>query len=162
MSTAKVAQEGSTQNAGFRIPLRALQFALVVIALCITGYMTYNKFAGQALPCSNTGPVNCEVVENSAWAYILGIPTATWGMAAHLLILAVLVLETRNAFFGTNGVLILFGITLFGVLYHSYLLFYVSIYLLGSLCPWCIAAAICMLLQFIITSIRLRQSTAVA
>ncbi len=137
--------------------LRTLSLLLVVVGLAITGYMTYNKLSGQTLPCTNEGLINCAVVENSAWASVLGVPTATWGLLAHLTIGALLLFDRRIGFLREYGLLALFGLTLFGTLYHSYLL-YVSFTILEALCPWCMAAAAVMLCQLIITGVRLRRS----
>jgi uncharacterized membrane protein len=137
--------------------LWTISLILALVAIGVTGYMTYNKLAGQTLPCTNEGLINCAVVENSAWASILGVPTATWGLMAHLGILSVLLMSLRVPFFQQNGILMLFGIALFGTLYHAYLL-YVSFTILQALCPWCIAAAIIMVCQLIVTGIRLRRS----
>lgn len=142
---------------GMRISLKLVSAILVLIAIGITGYMTWTKIANVPLECTNEGFINCAVVENSAWAYILGIPTATWGLAAHLLIGLVLLLEGRQEFFGRYGAFIIFGIALFGVMYHAYLI-YVSVALLRALCPWCLAAGTVMLIQLIATSLRMRSA----
>jgi uncharacterized membrane protein len=146
---------------GFRISLKLISAILVVIALGITGYMTWAKIANVPLECTNEGFINCAVVENSAWAYIVGVPTATWGMLAHLMIGSVLLLEGRQEFFTRYGVFLIFGIALFAVMYHSYLI-YISVAVLRALCPWCLAAATTMLLQLITTSLRLRNALASA
>ncbi|MCC6615247.1 MAG: vitamin K epoxide reductase family protein [Anaerolineae bacterium] len=137
--------------------LRRISLLLAVVGILITGYMTYNKLSGQVLPCTNEGIVNCSVVENSAWAYVLGVPTATWGLLAHLTILAILLFDQRIAFLRDYSVILLFGIVLFGMLYHTYLI-YVSLTILQAICPWCMAAAAIMLLQLIVTGIRLRRT----
>jgi uncharacterized membrane protein len=151
----------SPDRVGIYKTLRYLSLLVAVIAIGITSYMTYNKLSGQSLPCTNEGLINCSVVESSAYASILGVPTAAWGLAAHLIIAAIVLLDTRVAFLRENSVLLLFGITLFGVLYHSYLL-YVSFSVLRALCPWCIAAAACMLVQLVISGMRLRKAIQIA
>jgi uncharacterized membrane protein len=155
-ATQATSVEAPTRDAKERL-LWTISFILVLIAVAITGYMTYNKLAGQTLPCTNEGYINCAVVESSAWASILGVPTATWGLVAHLGIGAVLLLSLRQSFFQNYGILIVFGIALFGVLYHGYLL-YVSFSVLRAFCTWCVAAAAVMLAQLVVTGIRLRRS----
>ena len=146
---------------GFRISLKLISVILVLIAIGITGYMTWAKIANVPLECNNEGFINCAVVENSAWAYIGVIPTATWGLFAHLMIGSVLLLEGRQNFFTRYGVFMAFGIALFAVMYHSYLI-YISVAVLKALCPWCLAAATTMLLQLITTSLRMRNALAAA
>jgi uncharacterized membrane protein len=157
-STVNVSPQSSDQS-GFRFRVRHLQFVLVFLALLVTGYMTYNKLVDQPLVCAEVGMINCAVVENSAWARVMGIPTAMLGFMAHTIILALLLLEKRVAFFAENGVLMLFGVTVFGSLYHAYLI-YVSFIVLRALCPYCLAAAAIMFVQLIIMSFRLRRSLA--
>ena len=140
-----------------RIPLRLISALLAVVYIAITSYMTWTKIANVPLECNNEGFINCAVVENSAWAYILGIPTSAWGLAAHLTIAAVLLMESRIAFFQRYGVYFIFGIALFSVMYHAYLV-YISINVLRALCPWYLAAATTMTLQLITTSFRLRSA----
>lgn len=139
--------------------LRTLQLLLVVAGLVVTGYMSYNKLAGLPLQCSETGLINCSVVENSAWARVAGIPTAILGFTAHVMLGAVLLLETRVGFFRQYGVLMLFGIALFGVMYHAYLT-YVSLTILKAVCPYCLTAATIMLIQLGVCSVRLKRTLA--
>ena len=160
MSTLDASRMQSTADASLDRRgqlLRSLSLLLVGVGLAVTGYMTYNKLSGQTLPCTNEGLINCAVVENSAWASVLGVPTATWGLLAHLTIGALLLFDRRVGFLREYGLLMLFGLTLFGTLYHSYLI-YVSFSILQALCPWCLAAAAVMLAQLIVTGIRLRRS----
>lgn len=159
-STAEAKRTSAAEPTGYRFTLRHLSLLLVVAGLLITGYMAYNKLAGIPLQCTETGLISCSKVESSAWATILGIPTALLGFIVHLTLGAVILLEPRSAFLKEYGVLILVGITLFGVLYHAYLTFYVSMTVLKALCPYCLAAGAVMLLQFIVSSVRLRRQLA--
>lgn len=156
-STAEVNRTPAAEPTGFRFTLRHLGLLLVVAGLIITGYMTYNKLAGIPLQCTETGLISCSKVESSAWATVMGIPTALLGFIAHLFIGAIILLEPRSAFFKEYGVLLLVGITLFGVLYHAYLTFYVSMTVLKALCPYCLAAGTVMLFQFVVSGVRLRR-----
>ena len=136
--------------------IRTIQLLLVVAGLIVTGYMSYNKLAGLPLTCSETGLINCSVVENSAWARVAGIPTAFLGFMAHVMIGAVLLLETRLGLFRSYGVLMAFGLAVFGVMYHAYLT-YVSFTILKAVCPYCLTAAVIMVFQLVATSIRLKR-----
>ena len=158
LNAAQIDVQISAQDAR-GVLLRRISLLLVVAGVVITGYMTYTKLSGQVLPCTNEGIINCSVVENSAWAYVLGVPTAVWGLLAHLTIGAVLLLDQRIAFLREYSVIMLFGIILFGMLYHTYLI-YVSLSILQAICPWCLAAATIMLMQLIVTGIRLRRTLA--
>ncbi len=136
--------------------IRTIQLLLVVAGLIVTGYMSYNKLAGIPLQCSDDGLINCSVVENSAWSRVAGIPTAFLGFIAHVMLGAVLLLETRVGFFRSYGVLLLFGIAVFGVMYHAYLT-YVSLAILKAVCLYCLTAAVIMIFQLIASSVRLKR-----
>lgn len=155
--TTDIKRSSVGEPAGSRLTLRHLGLLLVVAGLLITGYMTYNKLAGVPLECAETGLMSCSKVESSAWSTVLGVPTALLGFITHLVIGAIILLEPRSTFFKEYGVLMLVGITLFGVLYHAYLTFYVSMIALKAFCPYCLTAAAVMLLQFIVSGVRLRR-----
>lgn len=157
MASTHVQTTPETRAAGSRLTLRGLQYILVIAALLVTGYMTYSKLAGVPLQCADTEYINCSAVEGSVWAEFMGIPTALLGFLAHLAIGAILVLETRQQVFKDYGVMMLFGITLFGVLYHAYLT-YVSATIIKALCPYCLTAFGIMILQLIISSVRLKRT----
>lgn len=136
--------------------LRAIQFLVVIAGLIVTGYMSYNKLANIPLACSETGLINCAVVENSSWSRVAGIPTALLGFIAHVMLGTVLVLEKRLGIFRDHAPLFLFGIALFSVCYHLYLT-YVSFFILKALCPFCLTAALIMIIELVISSIRFRR-----
>ncbi len=141
---------------GSRFTLWHAAIIIEIIALLVTGYLSYVKIANVSAVCVESGLINCEEVQSSAWSTLLGIPIAYLGFAAHVAIFAVLLLQRRVALFKQYGLLLLFGITLFGVIYHAYLI-YTSIAVIKALCPWCIAAALLMLIQLILTLVRLQR-----
>lgn len=143
--------------AGPRFTLRHFSALLIVIGLLITGYMTYNKLVDQPMMCIENSIFNCAKVENSAWAHVGPIPTAMLGLIAHTLLGTVLFLEWRGvSFFKENGSLLMFGMTLFFIFYHSYLI-YISVFVIQALCMWCLAAATTMFIQFFTTVVRMRR-----
>jgi uncharacterized membrane protein len=161
MATRSNTQVQTPPATGVRFRFYHASLLLLVAGLLVTGYMSYAKLAEQPLVCADTGIIDCATVESSAWAYFMGIPTAIWGFSAHVLIGILLLLETRLDFFKQNAPLLLFGVTLFGVIYHSYLI-YISLFVLVAICPWCVTAASIMLGQFIITIARIRVALAAA
>jgi uncharacterized membrane protein len=160
LSTINPTQSTATPAArtGFRISSNTITLALCVIAFFITGYLTYTKWAGVQTECLAGGMFNCEVVLNSAWSSILGIPTSLYGFVAHVIIAGIVLLSMRNVeFFVNNKALLLFGFTLFFAIYHTYLI-YVSFFILRALCPWCLAAATIMYIHLIMSGFRLREA----
>lgn len=139
---------------GYQFKLRHLSFILVAVGLGLAGYLSYGKLFAQQMACVNTGIFNCDLVQKSIYSMFLGVPVAVWGFLTHLLLGTILVLETRVEFVRTWGPFMLGAITLFGVMFHAYLT-YASAFILGALCPWCLAAAATMVVQCVVCWLRI-------
>jgi uncharacterized membrane protein len=155
MSTAANTSEISAEAAPRRNVLRILSFVFLILAIGVAGYLTYAKLANQSMICIEDSSIfNCSIVESSAYARILGIPTALWGLVTYIVILALLILETRVGFLREYGLLLIFGIVLFAFVYHTYLTL-TAIFTIGALCPWCLTAHTMITLLLITSGIRL-------
>ena len=127
---------------------------LVMVGAIDSAYLTFLKFTGMVAACSDIG--DCEAVNNSKYAEIGGIPLALLGLLGYLAILAFLVLETRFPSWRDGLHLGVFGFTLAGTIYSTYLT-YIEIAVLHAICPYCVVSAVVMLLLFVISIIRLRR-----
>ena len=133
----------STTDEGYKVQdgrnalVRRFQALLVVIGLVVAGYLSYLKLAEAPAVCVETGPFNCNVVLNSQYSELAGIPIAYLGFAVYVAIGAIQLLETRVAFLRQWGLLLMFGIGLFAWLFSMWLV-YVQFALLEALCPWCL------------------------
>jgi uncharacterized membrane protein len=155
MSTAANTSQANAETTSRRNILKILSYIFIAVALFVSGYLTYTKIANTSMICVEGSSIfNCELVENSAYAYILGIPTAFLGFLTYLVILALLILENRVAFLREYGLMILFGIVVFAFAYHCFLT-YTAFFTLRALCPWCLTAHSMVTLLLIVTSIRL-------
>lgn len=143
-----------TSVSASRFTLRNATLVLVVLGLFITGYLSYTKLANTSVVCVESSAFNCDAVTSSIYSKFLGIDVAYLGFGLDVLILAVLLLERRVDFFRNYGVMILFGLTLWGFLYHDYLTL-MAVTRIQALCIWCLAAHTTMTLMLIMTSIRL-------
>ncbi|MDE2748922.1 MAG: vitamin K epoxide reductase family protein [Chloroflexota bacterium] len=117
--------------------VRRAQMLFVLIGLIVAGYLSYLKVANAPAACLTTGPFNCNVVLNSQYSELAGLPIAWLGFAVYVFIGLALWLETRNEFMRQYGRLIVFGIGLFAWLFSMWLV-YVQVALLEALCPWCL------------------------
>ena len=131
--------------------------ALIVAGIGILDslYLSYVKIVNSQVYCGTSG--QCETVNSSRFSELGGIPIAYLGLGAYIVILALLILETRGALWKENSPLALFGISLVGVIYSAYLT-YIEIAVLHAICPYCVVSAIAMLLLFVIAIIRLVQA----
>jgi uncharacterized membrane protein len=152
-STQPTAETGTGRDV-----LRTLSLILVIIGLAISGYLSYVKLTEVPMVCvANSEVFNCEVVQNSAYSRIGGIPIAWFGFAVYVALFVLLLLEKRIEFLKQNGTLVFFGITLFAWLYSMYLV-YLQFFVLKALCPWCLGHESIMTLIFIVTCLRLRNT----
>jgi uncharacterized membrane protein len=156
MTSAKSMQP--TETGSTRDTLYLLSLVLVVIGLVISGYLSYVKLTEVPMVCvQNSDVFNCEVVQTSAYSRIAGIPIAWFGFAVYVALFVLLLLQNRIPFLKENGVLVVFGITLFAWLYSMYLV-YLQFFVLQALCPWCLAHEAVMTVLFIVTCLRLRKT----
>jgi uncharacterized membrane protein len=125
---------------------RYLLAGIAGIGFITSIYLTIAKLANSQEMClENFG--DCWTVNNSIYSEFLGIPIAIFGAGAYLSILVLLWMETRNEFWVFNGPLLLFGITLMGVLIHGYLT-YIEVAVIDAICPFCVLSAVTMVLLF--------------
>jgi uncharacterized membrane protein len=120
-------------------------------------YLLIYKLTGNNAMCIGNG--GCHNVNFSPYSEINGIPVSVFGIAAFLTIAGLLLLEPRVKFVDENGPLAIFGISLAGVAFTAYLT-WLEIYVIHSICPFCVASAIIITLIFIIAIIRLINQTA--
>jgi len=157
MTTVDSVQPSVEPKSGRDI-LRTVSLILVIVGLAISGYLSYVKLTEVPMICvANSTTFNCEVVQNSAYSRIAGIPIAWFGFAVYIILFGLLLLENRIEFLKQNGVLVIFGITLFAWLYSVYLV-YLQFFVLKALCPWCLGHEATMTLIFIVTCLRLRNT----
>jgi len=140
------------------ITLRVVSLALVILGLFISGYLSYVNLTEVPMICvANSDVFNCEVVQNSVYSRVAGIPIAWFGFAVYIVLFVLLLLENRVPFLKENGIILVFGITLFAWLYSVYLV-YLQFFVLRALCPWCLAHEATITVIFFVSILRLRKS----
>lgn len=132
--------------------LRITSIFLAILGLLDSIYLGWLKFSGQYALCGPIG--NCESVNTSTYSEIFGIPIALLGAGAYLAVIILLFLENRGTFWAEYGPMIVFGISLIGVLYSIYLT-YVEIAILREICPYCVISAVLLVGLLVLSSIRL-------
>ena len=132
--------------------LYRLGMAFTVIGLLVSIYMTIYKITDNHNMCLGNG--GCSKVNSSVYSEVSGIPVAVIGAIGYAVILGLLLMERRNSFLKSNGVMVVFGLALVGFLFTLYLIF-VEIALIHALCPFCITSQVSMTIVFIVSVIRL-------
>lgn len=109
--------------------LRWAVAALALIGAGIAGYLTYTHFKGSPPVCLTSG---CEVVQNSRWSKLFGIPVALLGLLTYLSIVASTLI--RHPLAKQAGVMV----ALVALGFNAYLL-YIQAYEIGRYCTWCLS-----------------------
>jgi uncharacterized membrane protein len=113
---------------------------LSLAGLGIAAYLAYVEITHVEALC---GPIGeCNIVQTSSYALILGIPVAVWGVLHYLAVGALWAgqkyLVGRLAKLTTLGLL---GLTLFGTLFSIYLTC-LELFVVRAICTWCLGSAV--------------------
>jgi uncharacterized membrane protein len=112
---------------------------LSVLGIGISGYLTYIKLARIKPYCAGIG--DCEVVNSGPYSSIAGIPVALLGLLSYIVILGAAIVVLRGLPWAGTATLVVFGLALMGTLFSAYLT-YLELFVIGVICPWCVASAI--------------------
>ena len=146
----------NTASSGF-ITLKRIALVLIVIGIFVTTYLSYLKAGQASAVCIEGAAFNCEVVLNSVYSELFGIPIAYLGLIMYLTLGTLFLLESRVVFLQEYGKIIMFGIALFAWVFSMYLV-YLQFFVLQALCPWCLTHETVMTLLFGVISVRLFRS----
>ena len=135
MSAGRHAPAGPAPPARRAARLRLASAALAVAGLGIAGYLTAVHYAGGSPACAIAH--GCEVVQQSRYAELAGVPVALLGLLGYAAILASLARDGETA----RTVTAFLALAGFG---FSAWLTYVELARLDAICSWCVASAACM------------------
>lgn len=119
-------------------------------------YLLIYKLTSAQAMCLGSG--ECSTVNSSRYSEINGIPVSLLGLLAYLAIIVIHALELHSRFIEKHGNLLVFGLSLLGVLFSAYLT-YVELYIIHAVCPFCVASAVLITIIFILAIIRLIRQT---
>jgi uncharacterized membrane protein len=124
---------------------RVVAVVALIGAFVATYLLLYKLGAFGSILCGTGG---CETVQNSPWAYFLGVPVAAWGLVGYVAILGLALTGTQPQFadsrFVSVGLLALTGLALLFSVYLSFL----EEFVIHAWCQWCIVSAILSVLAF--------------
>jgi uncharacterized membrane protein len=116
-----------------KLPLAAAIVALAGLADAI--YLTIHHYTATAVPCGEA--FDCEMVLNSSWAEIAGIPLAAYGAASYFVAFSLALLTA----FGDRRMWRLFGILATLMTAFSLFLIYVQAFRIHAFCQYCLLSA---------------------
>ncbi len=133
-----------------------MSFIVLAFAILVSGYLSYLKVSNVNAVCVAGGLFDCGTVLNSAYSEFAGIPIAWLGLATNLIVVALLLLESRLGLLEDFGPALVFGIVLFAFMFSMYLI-YVQAVIIRAYCPWCLTHEALITVLFVLSSWRIWQ-----
>lgn len=130
--------------------LRALLTAVSVTGLAASLYLTWVYATGAAPVCAGGGH-GCETVQSSPYSSIMGVPVTALGLLGYA---GLLVSATLR---GMSGALFGLFLALLGTLFSGYLT-WLELFVIETICQWCVASATLMVSALGVTAFRLRHA----
>jgi uncharacterized membrane protein len=115
--------------------------ALALLGLAIGIYLTYVHYAGIEPVCSSIS--NCERVQSSEYADLLGIPVAVLGIAGYAAILASLFTRVEVT-----------ALLAYLAMAFSAYLTWAEVFKIDAICQWCVGSAIVTLAIAVLATLR--------
>lgn len=130
--------------------LRSL--ALIVLAIAgmgVAAYLTYSHYADQPIACGGIG--ECQTVQDSEYATLVGIPVALLGILFCAGLLALVLARLACLPLAEEWTpLAAFSMTLAGVAFSAYLT-YIELFVLEAICIWCVTLAAIITTSWLVT-----------
>lgn len=127
------------------------------LGIYVSGYLVTKRFTGGSLACTRWA--QCDVVNNSVYSQLYGVPVSVIGLAGYLLLLALALAALGTAGRTQHRILLLsLPLSLGGVGFSAYLT-YLEIYVIEALCAWCVASAVIITLLFVISGLAAWRSS---
>ena len=108
-------------------------FVLALLGMALSGYLSISAWRGGNVAFCTEG-AGCDIVLNSRWSTLFGMPTSFWGFLTYALLAAVA--WNRDA---ANRWRWAWVISLFGLLFSVYLTA-ISFFVLQASCPYCLTS----------------------
>jgi uncharacterized membrane protein len=115
--------------------------ALAAVGIVVAGYLSYIETSGALAVCGPVG--DCNAVQQSPYARVLGIPVGLLGLAGYVAIIVAWLLGRgwgRPAAWATFAQFVMVFV---GVVFSIYLTF-LEPFVIGATCLWCLSSAVIM------------------
>lgn len=122
-------------------------FGLALVGMALSAYLTYSSWQGKQVAFCTVGG-GCDVVLNSRWSELFGMPTSLWGFLMYATLATVAWNKRADSHWKFAWV-----ISLFGLAYSTYLTS-VSLFELKATCPYCLTSLTLMTVIFITVTLQ--------
>ena len=130
--------------------LRLLAALVAIAGVAVAAYLTWSHFQGGSLVCPVGG--GCEMVQESEYAEVVGVPVALLGLVAYVVVLGLVAWDAPLARLAAAA------LALTGLVFSGYLLV-VQLFVIDAWCVWCLANDVVIAPALaVLTAIRLRSS----
>jgi uncharacterized membrane protein len=127
------------------------------LGIAVSGYLASKRVLGGSLACTRWA--QCDVVNNSVYSKLYGVPICFIGLAGYLLLLALAMAALRTDGLVQRRILLLSLLLSLGGVGFSVYLTYIEVYVIEALCSWCVASAIIITLLAIVGAVSLWHVT---
>ena len=135
--------------------VRSTLIILAIFGVCISGYAVYLHYAPSSGVCHFNRTFDCDLVNKSDYAEILGIPVAAFGVIGYGVLWAGAVLSEKKR---SYALLTLFA-SIGGFLFALYLTG-LEIFVINAYCIVCLASQLVILVMVILSFLLVRQHKA--
>ncbi len=125
--------------------------AIALAALAIAGYLALVKLTGGAPACAVVS--GCEVVNDSQYATVAGVPVAVLGFVASLATLAGTVRWWRSA--DPRGLYLAYTVGLLSLPVLVWLT-YLELAVIHAVCVWCVTYAVAVVAGWLVAAVTVR------
>jgi uncharacterized membrane protein len=121
--------------------------ALALVGAGIAVYLTITHYGDQPIACNGVG--DCDYVNSSEYASLMGLPVALIGAGAY----ATMLVASAGAWLRRDATLLLaaWGVALASFAFSMYLT-YIELWVLDAICVYCVASAIVATGLFVVLS----------
>ena len=146
--TASSTTPTPTRESKSMSPIDIALLALAAAGILLTTYLTYVAWF-EVHPAFCTQGSDCDIVQSSRWATLLGLPIALWGLLTYLL-MAHLIWRGRSK---PGSLRLLLFVAVCGFAISAYLTV-ISVVEIEATCPYCLASFTIMTILMVLTIVR--------
>ena len=147
----KQKRPGNKSPARPAVPIRKTPnwplFGLALVGMVLSAYLTFSAWQGKQVAFCAVGG-GCDVVLNSLWSTLFGLPTSLWGFLMYAALATVAWNKRADSQWKLAWVISLFG------LFYSVYLTWVSLFELQAACPYCLTSLTLMTIIFVTVTLQ--------